>query len=296
MIIVVQLLGIGEKLWIGVWGNVSALIHRRTRLSNVVLQAYRETGEKSASVMSFFVSPSHGELEGLSQHPMSTLHFSSALKSASPQTHIQDFRSRLPSAVEHPLFYVGIYAAIGFGAAFINVAASGIQFTGALRASRYLFRDLLSAVMLATVRFHDTTPAGRMLNRFSKDVETIDSSLASSLQNVNSSLATFFISILTVSVVFPFFLVPAFILGYFYVRLAVGYLNTGRDLRRMESTNRSPIFSGFAELLDGESRAVSSSDQMLKCGIGIVTVRAFSAENSFLNNLFEKVDLFTDVS
>jgi len=40
---------------------------------------------------------------------------------------------------------------------------------------------------------------GRMLNRFGKDIETIDSSLASSLQAVNASLASFFVSILTVA-------------------------------------------------------------------------------------------------
>lgn len=92
---------------------------------------------------------------------------------------------------------------------------------------------------------------GRILNRFSKDIETIDSSLASSLQNVNTSVATFVAALITVSAIFPIFLIPAFFLGYFYVKLAIGYLNTGRDLRRMESTNRSPIFSGFSELLDG---------------------------------------------
>jgi hypothetical protein len=40
-------------------------------------------------------------------------------------------------------------------------------------------------------------------------------------------------------------------IGYIYWLLAVGYLNTGRDLRRMESNTRSPIFSGFTELLEG---------------------------------------------
>ena len=60
--------------------------------------------------------------------------------------------------------------------------------------------------------------------------------------------------------------------------LAIGYLNTGRDLRRMESNSRSPIFSGFGELLEG-----------------IVTVRAFSAEQRFLNSLHAKVDLTTRV-
>lgn len=59
---------------------------------------------------------------------------------------------------------------------------------------------------------------------------------------------------------------------YFYYTLSVGYVKTGRDLRRMESNTRSPIFSGFAELLDG-----------------IVTVRAFSAERLFFDNMHSRV-------
>ena len=68
-------------------------------------------------------------------------------------------------------------------------------------------------------------------------------------------------------------------IGFVYRMLAIGYLNTGRDLRRMESNSRSPIFSGFGELLEG-----------------IVTVRAFSAEQRFLDSLHVKVDLTTQVS
>lgn len=60
--------------------------------------------------------------------------------------------------------------------------------------------------------------------------------------------------------------------------LALGYLKTGRDLRRMESNSRSPIFSGFGELLEG-----------------IVTVRAFSAERRFLDDLHDKIDVTTKV-
>jgi hypothetical protein len=55
----------------------------------------------------------------------------------------------------------------------------------------------------------------------------------------------------TCSVVFPGFLFPAVILGFIYYSLALGYLNTGRDLRRMESNSRSPIYSDFGELLEG---------------------------------------------
>ena len=63
-----------------------------------------------------------------------------------------------------------------------------------------------------------------------------------------------------------------------YRRLAIGYLNTGRDLRRMESNSRSPIFSGFGELLEG-----------------IVTVRGFSAERRFLDDLHLKIDITSKV-
>jgi hypothetical protein len=53
------------------------------------------------------------------------------------------------------------------------------------------------------------------------------------------------------SAVFPPFLLPASIIVYLYRYLAIGYLNAGRDLRRMESNTRSPIFSDFGELLTG---------------------------------------------
>lgn len=69
---------------------------------------------------------------------------------------------------------------------------------------------------------------------------------------------------------------PAAILGFFYRRAAIAYLNTGRDIRRMESNTQSPIFSNFSELLDG-----------------IVTVRAFGVESRFLEDLYAKVDLAT---
>ncbi|KAG6905178.1 hypothetical protein DXG01_004393 [Tephrocybe rancida] len=152
------------------------------------------------------------------------------------------------------------------------------QYMGALRASRILFKQLLVTVVRATFRFHDTTPQGRMLNRFGKDIETIDSSLAGLLQAVNTSLANFFASIILVAFIFPWFLIPAIFIGLAYRELAVGYLNTGRDLCRMESNTGSPIFSDFGELLEG-----------------IVTVRAFSAERRFLDNLHKKIDTTTQM-
>jgi ABC-type multidrug transport system fused ATPase/permease subunit len=139
----------------------------------------------------------------------------------------------LPSANEHPLFYIGVYSALGLGSAFIGVLSAIAQYTGALRASRVLFKQLLVSVVRATMRWHDTTPQGTIsfiffeqyiydctirshaqsfqqgeesgrdlpvakMTQF-QDIETVDSSLAGSLQAVNSSLATFAASVITVA-------------------------------------------------------------------------------------------------
>jgi ABC-type multidrug transport system fused ATPase/permease subunit len=104
----------------------------------------------------------------------------------------------MPDANEHPLFYVAIFGAISSSFAVVSIFSNGAQLFGTLRASRQLFRRLLFAVVHATFRWHDTTPQGRMLNRFGKDIETIDGSLADSIESVNSALANFFGSVITI--------------------------------------------------------------------------------------------------
>jgi len=48
-----------------------------------------------------------------------------------------------PDAIQHPMFYVGIYAAIGLAGALVSVLSVTAQYTGALRASRILFKYVL---------------------------------------------------------------------------------------------------------------------------------------------------------
>ncbi|KAF8836435.1 P-loop containing nucleoside triphosphate hydrolase protein [Paxillus ammoniavirescens] len=258
LIVCSQGLGVTEKLWVREWGK-----------------AYSES-DSTAPIPYSFASSVLTENEALMSGFLpshDTQHYSN------PYYYVQSQASgwfNLPDANEHPLFYVSIYGAIGLATALVSILSTTVQYTGALKASRSIFRRLLEGVVRATMRWHDVTPQGRMLNRFGKDIETIDNNLAGSLSAVNSSLATFAAAIVTVAVFFPPFLIPAVVIGYFYRLLALGYLNTGRDLRRMESNSRSPIFSGFGELLEG-----------------IVTVRAFSAEHRFLNDLHGKIDVTT---
>ncbi|KAF9258421.1 P-loop containing nucleoside triphosphate hydrolase protein [Marasmius fiardii PR-910] len=292
LVVMNQFLGVGEKLWMMQWGQA----YRDAESEDLVLSTATST-----LTSAFRAFPMGSPGSGTSEHAYAAdsyvywqqhLHQVHSVHSDPNRSVAHGFSTtgstpggggggsdeglfgiQWPSAHEHPLFYVGIYAAIGLGNVLVNICSVVAQYTGALRASRLLFRQLLEKVVRATFRFHDTTPQGRILNRFGKDIETIDSSLASSLQAVNMSLAGFFASVITITVVFPFFILPATVFGFIYRALAIAYLNTGRDLRRMEANARSPVYSHFGELLEG-----------------IVTIRAFSAENQFLDGLHTKVD------
>lgn len=70
----------------------------------------------------------------------------------------------LPDANEDPLFYVGVYGAIGLATATVSIVSMAIQYTGALSASRLIFRRLLEGVVRATMRWHDITPQGEWLD------------------------------------------------------------------------------------------------------------------------------------
>ena len=75
-------------------------------------------------------------------------------------------------------YYLNIYILITLLSSLIGVVRFTILYFGGLRASRRLYKILLKQVLRAPLRFFDTTPVGRILNRFSKDFETIDSKLS----------------------------------------------------------------------------------------------------------------------
>ena len=74
----------------------------------------------------------------------------------------------LPPADKHPMFYVGVFAAIGIGGGLVLLLTLIVQYAAALKASKKMFKQLLDTVVHATMRWFDTTPQGRLLNRFSK--------------------------------------------------------------------------------------------------------------------------------
>ncbi|GAA5856811.1 hypothetical protein JCM8547_008855 [Rhodosporidiobolus lusitaniae] len=180
---------------------------------------------------------------------------------------------KFPSASDNVEFYLIGYFLICVANLLITVVGILSAFQGSFRASRLLFTSSLRRVVYAPFAYFDRTPSGRILNRFSQDFNTIDGSLVDSFRITMTHLSSFVVNVVVIVVVSPSFILPAVLIVATYVYYAALFVRTSRDLRRLESNARSPIFSKFGETLQG-----------------IVTCRAFAAERRFVQELYKQVD------
>jgi ABC-type multidrug transport system fused ATPase/permease subunit len=150
-------------------------------------------------------------------------------------------------------YYLGFYSLIGACEILFALIRSLMLSWACLSAARSLHELLLKNIIRAPMSFFDTTPLGRILNRFSKDVSTVD-------ENIERSIGMWFICMLrvistlcvviyTVPWVVPC-LVPLMVFYYFVQRF---YIATSRQLKRLESVSRSPIYNHFGESVSGIS-------------------------------------------
>ena len=165
-----------------------------------------------------------------------------------------------------------IYLKISFAGAFSVLFYLGLGYYASLQASRSLFNTLLRRLTRAPARFFDVTPIGRILNRFTTDMGTIDGALQRSARDCLSGMLNFVASFAVILVVVPMFAPFALFIAWLYIRLAPPYVQASRDLRRLESVSLSPAFAGYDELLRG-----------------IAHIRAFGMEDRYQNNFYAKV-------
>ena len=165
-----------------------------------------------------------------------------------------------------------IYLYISAAGAFSLLFDIALGYYASLQASRSLFIALLQRLTRAPARFFDVTPIGRILNRFTTDINTIDGALQNSARNCLSGILNFVSSFGVILFVVPTFAPFAIFIAWLYIRLAPPYIQASRDLRRLESVSLSPVFAGFDELLKG-----------------IIHIRAFGMENYYQDRFYTKV-------
>ncbi|KAJ3569157.1 hypothetical protein NPX13_g6177 [Xylaria arbuscula] len=169
--------------------------------------------------------------------------------------------------------YIGVYAALGTGQAiFLFIFAIMLTIFGT-RASKALLRQAVTRTLRAPMSFFDTTPLGRITNRFSRDVDVMDN-------NLTDAMRMFFLTMVTVISVFAliiaffhYFAIALVPLAIIFVLAASYYRSSAREVKRFESVLRSVVFAKFSEGISG-----------------VASIRAYGLQGRLVNELRGTID------
>lgn len=138
--------------------------------------------------------------------------------------------------------YAGVYLGLSLLTCLLFVKKLLSVLIVSIKASRKLFEDFTNAVFHAPLHWLHTVPTGRILNRFTADFNVIDESMADSLGFFLNQVLQMVAILGAGALVSPFTVIIAGFLFSVCVHLARRYLPGTRDVKRIESVARSPIF------------------------------------------------------
>ncbi|GJE88588.1 ABC transporter C family protein [Phanerochaete sordida] len=148
-------------------------------------------------------------------------------------------------------FYQVLYAGLGIGqAVFTFLLGVAMDEMGAF-VSNNLHHDAIKNIFYAPMSFFDTTPTGRILSVFGKDIDNIDNQLPVSMRLLTLTITNLIGSILIITIIEHYFLIAAVFIAIGYQYFASFYRESARELKRLDSMLRSFLYAHFAESLSG---------------------------------------------
>ncbi|CAK7215532.1 hypothetical protein SBRCBS47491_002513 [Sporothrix bragantina] len=142
-------------------------------------------------------------------------------------------------------------------------------------AGKQVFQEVMVRVSTAPFRFFDVTPVGRLMNRVTSDIGTIDGAIAQQIHRCAWFVLNWISSILVIASATPTFLVMAIFMTSAFVLIFFHFLPASQSLRRLEMVSLSPLMSNFGTLLEG-----------------LTTVRAFRVQPHFQERIITTTDAF----
>ena len=170
------------------------------------------------------------------------------------------------------LFYLGMYFIFGGAESVSEPFREVITYRLGARASDRIHKTLLYRLLRCPISFFDTNPTGRILNRFSGDMDVLDGDITNS---INTCIWCFFdvlATIVVITSVTPMFASVLLPMGALYILVTKYYMMSARQVKRLESISKSPIYAHFSESLSGT-----------------VLIRAYKVEERFITKLQNRV-------
>ncbi|KAM9210176.1 multidrug resistance-associated protein 1 [Dugong dugon] len=173
----------------------------------------------------------------------------------------------------HTKVRLSVYGALGISQGIFVFGYSMTVSIGGILASRRLHLDLLHNVLRAPMSFFERTPSGNLVNRFSKELDTVDSMIPQVIKMFMGSLFNVIGACVVILLATPIATIVILPLGLIYFFVQRFYVASSRQLKRLESVSRSPVYSHFSETL-----------------LGVSVIRAFEEQERFIRQSDLKVD------
>ncbi|KAI9203174.1 P-loop containing nucleoside triphosphate hydrolase protein [Polychytrium aggregatum] len=147
--------------------------------------------------------------------------------------------------------YMGVYGGLGLFQMVMVIFSGYAVVTTCLRGARFLHDRAIRKVFRSPVTFFDTNPVGRIMNRLSRDVNDVDNEIPENLRMFMDNSAALLVVLVMIVVVYPIFLVPLVPIVFVFYMIQKYYRTTARELKRLDSISRSPLYAHFGETLSG---------------------------------------------
>ncbi|XP_029344396.1 multidrug resistance-associated protein 1 isoform X2 [Acyrthosiphon pisum] len=170
--------------------------------------------------------------------------------------------------------HLTVYGLLGFGQIFSSIASSITFSLGTILAAEKLYKLINARIFKNPLSLFDTTPVGRILNRLSKDIDTIDNVLPLLIKLRIQVIVSVFAILIVISYSTPIFITVIIPISIIYFIIQRFFIATSRQLKRLESISRSPIYSHFSETIAGAT-----------------SIRAYGAQSKFTLQSEQIVDL-----
>lgn len=175
----------------------------------------------------------------------------------------EEIRSWLGRVLTNDFSAITIYGCVGL----LFMVATFVRFISWGRSAVVAARDLhdkaLTAVMAAPLRMFDSNPVGRILNRFSNDMEKLEHEVSWSFENTLFTSIRVVVALAVMVTVFPPVAIAVLVLSFALYRLQKTYRASSREAQRLTSLSHSPLLSHFKETLNGLTviRAMRKEDE-----------------------------------
>ncbi|EFW99141.1 ABC bile acid transporter [Grosmannia clavigera kw1407] len=170
-------------------------------------------------------------------------------------------------------YYMTIYVVLAGISALFGSLRCYYVYRGSIRASRTLFAKLNFIILRSPLRWLDTVPVGRILNRFTADFNTIDTQMANSISFGGAAVIRVFGVIIAGLMVSYFVVLLSVLLLLACTYFAFLYIAAVRPVKRLESTAKSPVFEQFGTALSG-----------------VATIRGFDKPSVYIERMYRRLD------